>query len=379
MLFRSATTVPGTLLSELGMLRRNSPELYSRGLTHLFTGRNLDGDTVGIAYTDTLCRQQYGVSLTEVNNRSSWIESLIAAHEIGHNFGAGHDGEGQCAGTPQGEYVMSPAVGQNASAFSQCSLNAMLPRVQSAQCVTALPPADLAVAADLGTMTRAVARPFAWELLVTNSGGSSAIDARATLLVPPVVIVDEAWIAGGTCTSGAGIISCEMGDIPAGASRVIHLSLRSDVIGSNSIAARVSAQNDAQSSNNAGDGTLVIDPEADLGVTLQAPATAQAGATLTAAFAAANLAVIDAANVNVEITLANGLTAATAEIAGGSCVVQPTSIRCTLPSLSPNATVNGTFSANTSTTGTATLQARVFGGYVDPAADNNTAEASIRF
>lgn len=373
----SATTVPGTLLSELGMLRRNSPELHSRGLTHLFTGRNLDGDTVGIAYTDTLCRQQYGVGLTEVNNRSSWIESLIAAHEIGHNFGAAHDGEGQCAGTPQNEYVMSPAVGQNASTFSQCSLNAMLPRVQSAQCITALPPADLSVASDLGTLTRAVARPFAWELLVTNSGGSSAIDARATLLVPPVVIVDEAWIAGGTCTSGAGVISCEMGDIPAGSSRVIHLSLRSNVIGSNSIAARVSAQNDAQSGNNAGDGTLVIDPEADLGVTLQGPATTQAGATLTAAFAAANLAVIDAANVNVEIALAGGLTATTAEVAGGSCVVQPALIRCTLPSLSANATVSGTFSANTSAIGTATLQARVFGNYVDPAADNNTAEASI--
>lgn len=260
----SSTSVPKSLLDELGILRKKTPELYSRGLTHLFTGRNLDGDTVGIAYTDALCRQQYGAGLTEVNNRGSWIESLIAAHEIGHNFGASHDGEGQCAGTPQDEYVMSPSVGQDASTFSQCSLNAILPRIQSAQCITALPPADLSVASDLGTLTRAVTEPFTWDLPVTNSGGSSAIDARVTLLVPPVVVVDEAWIAGGTCTSGAGVISCDMGDIPAGASRVIHLTLHSDVIGSNSISARVSAQNDTQPDNNTGDGTLVIDdPAAD--------------------------------------------------------------------------------------------------------------------
>lgn len=278
----SATTVPGKLLSELGLLRKKTPELHTRGLTHLFTGRNLDGDTVGIAYTDALCRQQYGVSLTEVNNRSSWIESLIAAHEIGHNFGAGHDGEGQCAGTPQGEYVMSPSVGQNASTFSQCSLNAMLPRMQSAQCITALPPADLSIASDLGSLTQVVMRPFAWDLPVTNSGGSSAIDARVTLLVPPVIVIDEAWVSGGTCTSGAGVISCEMGNIPAGASRVIHLTLRSDVIGSNSISARVSAQNDTRPDNNTGDGTLVIDdPAADPAVepATQSPSRGGGGST----------------------------------------------------------------------------------------------------
>lgn len=373
----SSTTVPGTLLSELGALRKKTPEFYSRGLTHLFTGRDLDGRIAGIANLGELCHKEYGVSLTEVNNRSSWVESLIAAHEIGHNFGAGHDGSAACAGTPQGEYIMSPEVGANASTFSQCSLDAMRPRVQNAQCITALSPPDLAIASDLGTVTRAVTRPFTWELPVTNSGGSSAINARATLLVPPVVIVDEAWVAGGTCTSGAGIISCEMGDIPAGSSRVIHLTLRSDVIGSNSIAARVSAQNENQPDNNAGDGTLVIDPEADLAVTLQAPAAAPANTMLTADFSAANLAAIDTTNITVEITLASGLTAATAQIATGSCAVQPAVVRCTLPSLPANTTVSGSFSLSTSTTGNATLQARIFGSYVDPESANNTAAASI--
>lgn len=374
----SATTVPADLLRELGILRRNSPELYSRGLTHLFTGRNLDGNTVGIAYTDALCDRRYSAGLTEINNRSSWIESLITAHEIGHNFGASHDGEGQCAGTTQGDFVMSPTVGSDASTFSQCSLDAMLPRVQGASCITALPPADLSIPSDLGTLTRSVSQPFAWELRVTNTGGSSAIGARATLLVPPVVAVNEAYVDGGSCTSGAGVTSCEMGlPIPGGSSRVIHMTLRSDIVGSNSISARVTAQNDARSGNNAGDGTLTIDPEADLAVSLQAPATAQAGATLNAAFSTTNLAAIDALNVSVEITLSSGLVPAAAEIAGGSCVVQTPNVRCTLPSLAANTTANGTISLTAAAAGTATLQARVFGSYVDPGTANDTAEKSL--
>ncbi len=54
----SAATSPNTLLRELADLRRRSPELNSQGLTHLFTDRDLDGSTIGIAYLDSLCDSQ---------------------------------------------------------------------------------------------------------------------------------------------------------------------------------------------------------------------------------------------------------------------------------------------------------------------------------
>ena len=46
----SATTDSSALLEELGQLRRQTPALVATGLTHLFTGRDLDGDTVGVGY-----------------------------------------------------------------------------------------------------------------------------------------------------------------------------------------------------------------------------------------------------------------------------------------------------------------------------------------
>ena len=260
----SDTTSASTLLSEIRMLRRQTPEMYARGLTHVFTGRNLDGNIVGIAYHDVLCSRDYGAALTEASGRGSWIESLIAAHEIGHNFGASHDGDtnAECGATPTGQFLMSPSVSPNASTFSECSLQAMRPRAQDASCIVVLSPADMSVPFDLGTMHRTVSTPFTWDLTVGNSGGSIAVDSRIDLVVPPTVAVDDAWVAGGTCTSGAGTISCLLGDVPGSATRVIHLTLHSDVVGTNSVSAHMSSQNDAQAANDVGNGTLVIEAAA---------------------------------------------------------------------------------------------------------------------
>lgn len=257
----SDTTVASTLLNEVRMLRRQTPEMYARGLTHVFTGRNLDSNIVGIAYHDVLCSRDYGAGLTEASGRGSWIESLIAAHEIGHNFGAYHDGDSnaECASTPTGQFLMSSSVSPNASTFSECSLETMQPRVQSASCITALSPADMSVPLDLGTLHKTVSTQFTWDVTVANTGGSIAVDSRIDLMVPPAVQVDDAWVAGGTCTSGAGTISCLLGDVPGSATRVIHLTLHSDEVGTNSISAHMSAQNDAQVANDEGSGTLVIE------------------------------------------------------------------------------------------------------------------------
>src|SRR4030095_9445100 len=92
--------------------------------------------------------------------------------------------------------------------------------------------------------------------------------------VPPVVQIEDAYVPGGSCTSGAGVIQCQLGDITGGASRMVHLMLRSDALGSSSISARIVADSDASLDDNKGDGTIVIEPEADLGVSLQGPGAA---------------------------------------------------------------------------------------------------------
>ena len=135
----SATTDSSALLEELGQLRRQSPALSATGLTHLFTGRELDGDTAGIAYTLALCSPRYAASLTMAHS-SAALDTLITAHEIGHVFGAPHDGTEQCASTPQGQYIMTPNLDSSVTSFSQCSLDEINAVIDSYACVVALPP-----------------------------------------------------------------------------------------------------------------------------------------------------------------------------------------------------------------------------------------------
>lgn len=131
------TTDPPILLDSLGRLRQGTAALNSQGLTHLFTGRDLDGNSVGIGYDGAPCNSRYSASLAEAHDVAG-VDGLISAHEIGHVFGAPHDGEGACASTSSTEFIMAPVLNPRATAFSQCSLDQMAPHVAAAKCLQPL-------------------------------------------------------------------------------------------------------------------------------------------------------------------------------------------------------------------------------------------------
>jgi hypothetical protein len=121
------------LLEQLRVYRATVGGEAGSGITHLMTGRDMDGDTVGIAYIGTVCSGGAASSLSE-GVRSTTAAALIAAHEIGHNFNAPHDGEGACAATPR-SYLMSAQL-NGSQEFSSCSLQQMRPLATSGWCLT---------------------------------------------------------------------------------------------------------------------------------------------------------------------------------------------------------------------------------------------------
>lgn len=257
----------GDLLSQLRDYRRSSPAQMALGLTHLMTGRNLDGDTVGIAYIGTVCDGRNAASLSE-GRWTTTQAALIAAHEIGHNFNAPHDGEtGACASTPQ-TFLMAPQLNRS-DRFSACSITQMQPIVSNAWCLTAYTPPDAAFEATFGAAEVTVGTAFVVSFYVRAKGDEASTDVRASAALPASLALQSVAADGGMCTNGAGVASCTFGTLAAGDVRRVDLNLTATQAGSLTVNLSVDSSNDSNTSNDTSSITVLASAEAP-------PATAAA-------------------------------------------------------------------------------------------------------
>jgi hypothetical protein len=161
----SETTDPNTLLAEVASYRGSLPSSDGTGLTHLMTGRAMDGDIIGIAYLGAVCNGSYSTSLSQ-STVSTTMGALVAAHELGHNFNSIHDGvPGVCATTPQ-TYLMAPTIDFN-NQFSSCSLSQITARAATASCLKQVAAPASTTSSDSGAGA------------TTSSGGSSGAGASS--------------------------------------------------------------------------------------------------------------------------------------------------------------------------------------------------------
>lgn len=64
-----------------------------RDIAHFFTGKSINGGTIGIAWIGVVCNATYGYGLVESDfNNVFACATDLSAHELGHNWNAGHCG-----------------------------------------------------------------------------------------------------------------------------------------------------------------------------------------------------------------------------------------------------------------------------------------------
>ena len=242
------------LLTELRNYRSGSAAQKALGITHLMTGRDLDGDTVGIAYIGSVCQTANADSLSQ--GRGSTTQSaLIAAHEIGHNFNAPHDGEaGACASTPM-TFLMAPRL-NGSDQFSACSIQQMTPVINNATCLTAYLPPDAGLEIANSALQATAGTPVVASFVVRASGDDPSTNVTVTATIPAGITVNSATANGGTCTMGAGTANCSLGTLLAGDTRQVDLNLTPASPGSLTLNLSIDSSNDPNSSNDSGTITI---------------------------------------------------------------------------------------------------------------------------
>ncbi|MDP7005705.1 MAG: M12 family metallo-peptidase [Phycisphaerales bacterium] len=116
------------LLDQFASEWQNNQGGIQRDLAHLFTGKNLQNGTIGIAWLGSVCSSvAYGLAESDCCG-SFGCATDLSAHEMGHGWGAGH------VNSPSYQ-TMYPSI-QCANLFVQTSINEITSFSGSLSCLT---------------------------------------------------------------------------------------------------------------------------------------------------------------------------------------------------------------------------------------------------
>jgi len=338
------TSVPSGLLDELANYRGATPEQDAHGLTHLFTGRDLDGSTAGIAFFGALCARRgsfdtrsFGAGLAEAR-RGAVLDSLVAAHEIGHNFGAPHDGEAgkACASTPT-TFLMAPSV-NGSDQFSACSIQEMQAEIAGASCLTPFGPANVTVTLPQPGQDALAGVSFTHTATVRNTGADPTTGVTFAAATEQGLEIVAAEAGGASCTAQSNAASCPLGALSGSTTRGVTLTLRAQNAGTFDLTATVAADTDDDAADNSDAVTVTAVPAVDLVLSGAAPGVElNAQTTLTAVLE--NSSDLGATSVAVTATLTAGLRPDQATLGSAACTITAQAIACPTRSLAAHDTV----------------------------------------
>jgi hypothetical protein len=371
------TLDPAALLDQLSEYRLQTPAHNSLGLTHLYTGRDFTSSTVGVAWRGALCDSYFSTGLSE-GRVGVTTDSLIAAHEIGHNFGAEHDGQpGTSCETEPETFIMAPSVTGD-DQFSACSITVMQAEAAGASCIAALPAVDVGIRQDnpVAAVLLGASTDLTYDVSINGTLGVTDVVADFTL--PGVLTLDSITTSSGICSSGAGTISCELGDLPGLSNHTIVIRTTPTAVGVGMLNASVTtADTDERANNNQDSLQLTVDPAVDLVVNTTAPTSVLVDTSTTVTATLENLSVLQATNLSLSVSLDGGLQADTASWTIGTCTVTAQQIDCQANSLDAQSSSALSITATAMSTGRKNVTVSLSSAEADANPSNNSASGTV--
>ena len=156
-------------------------------LVHLWTGRNLDGSTAGVAYRGVVCKYRatsYGLSQRDTGNI---FRVGTPTHEIGHNFGASHPDTATPPATGCDNSIMSSSVGSSTQlsfcTFSRDEISTHLSTYSACLVAPASSLPDLVVTSLTAPTSAIVGGSINISAQIRNDGSAAAGAFRVELLL----------------------------------------------------------------------------------------------------------------------------------------------------------------------------------------------------
>ena len=249
------------LLDQVARYRSSVTALRDTGLAHLITGRDITDNIAGIAYVGTICDSAHGVGISE-GRYDLTTTALIAAHEIGHNFGASHDAQAgsPCQGTAP-TFLMATQI-NGSHTFSQCSLDHMRPNAALASCIARVQLIDASIQDTPDTVAGTAGSEVMMPVEVSSVGSAQLNNVQVSVSLQAPVAVESASVPGGSCATGAGGVTCQLGTIEARGTRRINVALRPLSPGTFEGTVTVSTPQDTNATNDTRLVSLVVSPNA---------------------------------------------------------------------------------------------------------------------
>jgi uncharacterized repeat protein (TIGR01451 family) len=298
---------PLALLDELEEYRATTPAQSDQDLTHLLTGRDLVEpasqtlQVIGFANFAAVCDARLGTALTQATFGIT-ADALIMAHEIGHNFGAPHDGQpGSPCANESTSYIMAETY-TNSREFSACSIQQMQPELQSA-CLDVLAPGDIELRTVSAPADAVFGENFEVHVAVDNPSATDANGVELTVAGANLTVVSLLGTAF-DCTV-APIPRCRITALASGRSAELRIVATANTPAPAALDVAVDAFNDSNDANNAASYTIGVQPTVDLVVDfLPGPAIARLGEQVQYRATVRNAGSITATNVvaRVDVT-----------------------------------------------------------------------------